>query len=80
MSTAEILAELTRLSAEERRQIARRLAELEGAVIDRRGDVLPAVEVAELRARLDRFAEEWESPEMSIYDDYDASTAGLQAR
>ncbi len=80
MSTAEILAELTRLSSEERRQIARRLAELEGVLIDRQGSVIPADEVAELRARLDRFAAEWESPEMSIYDDYDASKAGLQTR
>jgi hypothetical protein len=80
MSTAEILAELTRLSAEERRQIARRLAELEGGVISRQGDVLSAGDVAELRAKLGRFAEEWDSPEMSIYDDYDASKAGLQTR
>jgi hypothetical protein len=80
MSTAEILAELTRLSAEERRQIARRLAELEGGVINRRGDVFPPGDVAELRARLDRFAEEWDSPEMSIYDDYDGFKADLQTR
>ena len=35
---------------------------------------------AELRARLAAFAEEWESPEMDIYDDYDAALARLQAR
>lgn len=27
---------------------------------------------AELRARLEPFAQEWESPEMAVYDDYDA--------
>ena len=35
---------------------------------------------AELRARLATFAEDWESPEMAIYDDYDAASARLQAR
>ncbi|MGH2583341.1 MAG: hypothetical protein ACRDJE_00330 [Dehalococcoidia bacterium] len=34
----------------------------------------------ELRARLAAFADEWESPEMDIYDDYDAARARLQAR
>ena len=33
---------------------------------------------AELRARLSTFAEEWESPAMDIYDDYDAARARLQ--
>ncbi len=28
---------------------------------------------ADLRARLRAFAEDWESPEMDIYDDYDKS-------
>jgi hypothetical protein len=31
----------------------------------------PGVDWAELRARLEPFAEEWESPEMALYDDYD---------
>ena len=30
-------------------------------------------QAADLRERLSAFSEEWESPEMSIYDDYDAS-------
>ncbi len=29
-------------------------------------------QAAALRARLARFAEDWDSPEMTIYDDYDA--------
>jgi len=33
---------------------------------------------AELRARLGRFAEDWESPEMDVYDDYDAAHAGCR--
>ena len=32
---------------------------------------------ADLRARLATFAPEWASPEMDIYDDYDAAKAGL---
>jgi hypothetical protein len=35
---------------------------------------------AELRARLATFADEWDNPEMDIYNDYDAAWAGLQAR
>jgi len=80
MSTTEILAELGRLTPDERRQIARRLAELEGFVTDARGSIIPAANLAELRDRLDRFAEEWDSPEMSIYDDYDASRANMEPR
>ena len=34
-------------------------------------------QAAELRARLGAFAEDWESSEMDIYDDYDASRAKL---
>jgi hypothetical protein len=32
---------------------------------------------AELRARLGAVAEDWESPEMDIYDDYDGARAKL---
>ena len=35
---------------------------------------------AELRARLATFAEDWESQEMEIYDDYDAAKQRLEAR
>ena len=31
---------------------------------------LDRVELADLRSRLDQFAEEWNSPEMEIYDAY----------
>ena len=34
-------------------------------------------QAAELRAQLGAFAEEWDSPEMSCYDDYDAAKAKL---
>ena len=31
-----------------------------------------------MRARLASFAKDWESPEMSVYDNYDAAKANLQ--
>lgn len=36
-------------------------------------------QAAALRSRLSSFAEEWESPEMAIYDDYDARAGALPA-
>ena len=35
---------------------------------------------AELRSRLATFADEWDSPEMADYDDYEASRRKLEAR
>ena len=37
-------------------------------------------QAADLRARLATFAEDWESPEMSIYNDYDAAESKLPPR
>ncbi len=37
-------------------------------------------EAAELRFRLSTFAEDWERPEMDIYDDYDINKATLDAK
>ena len=37
------------------------------------------VQAAELRASFASFAEEWEHPEMDVYDDYDAAKARLEA-
>jgi len=34
-------------------------------------------QAAELRAQLETFAEDWNSPDMSVYDNYDASKAKL---
>jgi len=34
-------------------------------------------QAADLRARLQTFAEEWESPEMDIYDNYDANKSNI---
>lgn len=50
---------------------------LEPKVIDLRARGIDQAQAADLRARLATFAEDWESPEMSIYDDYDAAKAKL---
>ena len=47
---------------------------LESKVVDLRQRGIDAEEASELRARLATFAEDWDSPEMAIYDDYDAKT------
>ena len=48
--------------------------------IDLRERGIDEAQAAELRARLACFAEDWESPEMDIYDNYDEEKAKLQTR
>ncbi len=48
--------------------------------IDLREDGVAAAQAAEMRARLATFAEDWDSPEMTIYDDYDAAKVSRRAR
>jgi len=48
---------------------------LEPGGIDLRQRGIDEAQAASLRHRLAAFAEEWESPEMSIYDDYDAAAS-----
>lgn len=43
--------------------------------VDLRERGIDAAQAAELRARVETFAEEWDSEEMSPYDDYDAAKA-----
>lgn len=45
---------------------------LEPGPVDLRTLGIDEEQAAELRARLAAFEEEWDSPEMNIYDDYDA--------
>lgn len=76
MSTAEILDELARMTPAERREIARRLAEMDdGAVVDLADRGIGVRQAREVRASLASFAEDWDSPEMKSYDDYDAARA-----
>jgi hypothetical protein len=46
---------------------------LEAAEVDLRARGIDQQQARELRQRLSSFAEEWESPEMDAYDDYDAA-------
>jgi hypothetical protein len=53
---------------------------VESGKIDLRAHGITGAEAAELRNALAAFAEDWDSPEMDIYDDYDAAKARLSAR
>lgn len=48
--------------------------------IDLRERGIDEAQAAEMRARLASFAEDWESPEMDAYDNYDEEKAKLQTR
>jgi hypothetical protein len=48
--------------------------------LDLRTRGISEAEAAELRERLAAFAEDWDSPEMEIYDNYDAAKANLSTR
>ena len=48
---------------------------LEEPAVDLQARGIDEAQAAELRARLSTFAEDWDSPEMSIYDNYDAAKA-----
>ena len=50
---------------------------LEPKHIDLRARRIDEEHAMDLRARLATFAEDWESPEMDIYDDYDVAKANL---
>jgi hypothetical protein len=53
---------------------------LEPQVSDLRARGIDEAHAAKLRARLGTFAEDWDSPEMAVYDDYDAAKSRLQTR
>ena len=50
---------------------------LETNHIDLRERGIDEAQAAELRAQLGTFAEEWNSQDMTLYDDYDAAKAKL---
>ena len=52
---------------------------LEPAIVDLRALGIDEA-AADLRARLTTFVTDWESPEMDVYDNYDAVKASLHAR
>ena len=50
---------------------------LETSHINLQARGIDEVQAAELRAQLGAFAEEWDSPDMALYDQYDAAKAQL---
>ena len=50
---------------------------LETGAADLRAHGIDEAQAAELRARLTTFAEDWESPDMAVYDQYDAAKSKL---
>ena len=50
---------------------------LESGAIDLQERGIDEAQAADLRARLQAFAEDWDSPEMAAYDDYDNVKAKL---
>ena len=50
---------------------------LDSGHVDLRARGIDEAQAAELRGRLATFAEDWDSPEMDLYDDYDATKARL---
>ena len=46
-------------------------------VLDLAARSIDEAQAADLRARLQTFAPDWEQPEMDIYNDYDATKAAL---
>jgi hypothetical protein len=49
----------------------------ESGGVDLRSRGINKTQAAELRVRLSSFAEDWDSPEMDLYDNYDAAKANL---
>ena len=50
---------------------------LKASRIDLQARGISVAQAADLRARLATFAEDWNTPEMEIYDNYDAAKANL---
>ena len=53
---------------------------LEPDSIDLRAQGIDEPQAVDLRARLATFIEDWASPEMDVYDNYDVVKASLHAR
>ncbi|MEK7706934.1 MAG: hypothetical protein AAB380_02930 [Verrucomicrobiota bacterium] len=70
MSATEIINELPKLTPSELKAVRRKLMEMapDEAAIDLRARGIDEKQAADLRSRLKTFAEDWERPEASIYD------------
>lgn len=71
MSVAQIINELPKLTAAELQAVRRKLAEItaEDSAVALHDCGMDEVQAADLRSRLKSFAEDWERPEASIYDE-----------
>lgn len=71
MSAAQIIDELPKLTAEELQAVRRKLAEIsaESSPLALHDRGIDEVQAADLRSRLNTFAEDWERPEAAIYDE-----------
>ena len=69
--------ELTELPADVQDETRVIVIFLETNPIDLQARGISETQAAELRAQLGTFAEEWDSPEMGLYDNYDAAKAKL---
>lgn len=71
MSVAQIINELTKLTAAELQAVRRKVMEItagnSAVALHDRG--IDEVQAADLRSRLSTFAEDWERPEAAIYDE-----------
>jgi len=71
VSAAQIIDELPKLTAAELQAVRRKLAEISdgksAVALHDRG--IDEVQAADLRSRLNTFAEDWERPEAAIYDE-----------
>jgi hypothetical protein len=71
VSAAQIINELPKLTAAELEAVRRKLAELtvESSPVALHDRGISEAQAADLRSRLKTFAEDWERPEASIYDE-----------
>ena len=71
MSAAQIISELPKLTAAELESVRQKLAEIavENSSVALHDRGISKSQAADLRSRLKTFAEDWERPEASIYDE-----------
>ena len=71
MSAAKIIEELPKLTPAELQAVRRKLMEItaENSAVTLHDRGIDEAQAADLRSRLNSFAEDWERPEAAIYDE-----------
>jgi len=71
VSVAQIINELPKLTAAERQAVRRKLMGIvaKDSAVELHDRGIDKAQAADLRSRLNTFAEDWERPEASIYDE-----------